>query len=181
MNALTRRWRVNLGLLILAGGLAALALLELDDGEHLPVVPSFLGASPVQIEHIEVLRLDQGMLAFVRRDGHWWMTAPSSGPANPVLLNQLLQEVTARCPRQYPAAQLDLKALSLDPPRLRLRLNEQEIRFGAAAPMDSLRYLQAGDIVHLCPNRLYRLLTSAAASFLAPPLKSAESLTSQAE
>ncbi|HPF59675.1 MAG TPA: hypothetical protein PK820_12915 [Candidatus Competibacteraceae bacterium] len=180
MNALTRRWGVNLGLLILAGGLAASALLE-PDGEHLPMAPSFLGVSPVQIEHIEVLRLDQGILVFVRRDGHWWMTAPSSGPANPVLLNQLLQEVTAHCPRQYSAAQLDLKALSLDPPRLRLRLNEQEIRFGAAAPMDGLRYLQTGDIVHLCPNRLYRLLTSAAASFLAPPIKYAESPASQVE
>lgn len=174
MDALTRRWGVNLGLLILAGGLATLALLE-SDGEHPTVIPPFLEIPSSQIEHIEVLHLDREMLAFTRRDGRWWMTAPGNGPANPVLLNQLLQEVTAHCPRQYPAAQLDLKALSLDPPQLRLRLNGQEIRFGAAAPIDGLRYLQAGVIVHLCPNRLYRLLTSAAASFLAPPIKSAES------
>jgi hypothetical protein len=97
------------------------------------------------------------------------------------LLNQLLQEVGAPCPRQYSAAELDLKALSLDPPQLQLWFDDQEIRFGATVSTDGLRYLQTGARVHLCSDRLYRLLTSAAASFLAPPIESLQLLTPKAE
>jgi len=178
MNALTRRWRINLGLLVLAGGLAAWALLGSGE-EPLTAAPPLLEASPIRVEQIEVLHSDRETLVFVRQDNHWWMTAPGSGLANPVLLNQLLQEVSAHCPRRYLAAELDLKALSLDLPRLRLRLDDQEIRFGATTPTEGLRYLQTGALVHLCPDRLYRLLTSAAASFLAPPIESLESSTAQ--
>lgn len=175
MNALMRRRFFNLGLLILVGGLVALAWFE-PGREHPGVIPLWLKASPTRIEHIEAWRPDRETLAFVRRDGHWWMTAPSSGLANPILLNQLLQEVATHCPLQYPVAGLDLKALHLDPPQLRLRLDDQEIYFGATTPTDGLRYLQAGAIVYLCPDRLYRLLSSAAASFLAPPIEPPESL-----
>jgi hypothetical protein len=171
MNVLMRRRGFNLALLILAGGLAALALLEPDGGPS-TAIPLLLETLPTPIQNIEVLRPDRETLAFARQDGRWRMTAPGSGLANRILLNQLLQEATAPCSRQYSVAELDLKALSLDPPRLRLRLDEQEIRFGGIAPTDGLRYLQTGAIVHLCPDRLYRLLNSAAASFLAPPLES---------
>ncbi|MCP5159984.1 MAG: hypothetical protein H6974_02135 [Gammaproteobacteria bacterium] len=173
MNALMRRWRSNLGWFLLVCGLAGLALFAFE-AERSMVAP-LLGTEPTQIEHIEVLRSDREKLAFVRRDGRWWVTSPSHGPANPILLNQLLQEATAHCPRQYPVAEVDLKALSLNPPRLRLRLNDQEIRFGGIASVDGLRYVQTATMVHLCSERLYRLLSSAAASFLVPPIASTES------
>ncbi|MCB1920058.1 MAG: hypothetical protein KDJ28_08790 [Candidatus Competibacteraceae bacterium] len=179
MNALTRQWAVNLGLLILAGGLVMLGLLG--PSQEPPVIPSLLEVSPTEIKHIEVLRPDQETIAFTQQEGRWWMTAPNSGPANPILINQLLQEATLHCPRRYLGRELDLKALSLDPPRLRLRFDSQEIRFGATAPTDGLRYVQTGAMVHLCPDRLYRLLTSAAASFLAPPIESWQSLAPKSQ
>lgn len=169
MNALTRRRLLNLGLLILVGGLVALVWFEPGRDQPAIILP-VLKTLPSQIEHIEAWRPDQEKLEFVRREGRWWMTAPGSGLANPILLNQLLQEVATPCPLQYPIAGLDLKALQLDPPPLRLRLDDQEIYFGVTTPTDGLRYLQVGPIVHLCPDRLYRLLSSAAASFLAPPI-----------
>lgn len=179
MHALTRRWGVNLGLLIMAGGLLMLGIWGPD--QERAMIPPLFGGSPTEIKDIEVLRLDQETLTFTRREGLWQMTAPNEGPANPILINQLFQEATVHCPHQYPVSELDLKALSLDPPRLRLRLDDQEIRFGATAPTDGLRYVQTGARVHLCPDRLYRLLTSAAASFLAPPIESLSSPASRSE
>ena len=160
-----------MGLLGLVSGLAALAWLE-SGQERLESVPALLDLTPAQTERIAVERPGQANLAFKRSGGRWWMTAPESGLANPVLLNPILNLAGTHCPLRYAVAELDLKSLQLDPPRLRLWLNDREIRFGATAPTDGWRYLQIGASVHLCPDRLYPLLTSAAASFRAPPIGS---------
>ena len=169
VNALTRRHGLNLGLLGLAGGLAALAWVEAAR-DRSPTIPPLLALTVEQIERIAVERPEQAGLTFERRDGRWWMTAPDSGPVNPVLIHPIVQLAEARCTPSYPVAELDLPRLQLDPPRLRLWLNGQEIHFGAIAPTDGQRYLRIGGTVHLCPDRWYPLLTSAAGSFLAKPL-----------
>ncbi|QQS53780.1 MAG: hypothetical protein IPM89_13110 [Candidatus Competibacteraceae bacterium] len=171
MSALTRRRWLNLGLLGLVGGLAALAWLE-SRQERLAGVPTLLELTPAQTERIAVERPGQANLAFKRSSGRWWMTAPESGLANPVLLNPIVNLAGTHCSLRYPVAELNLKSLQLDPPRLRLWLNDREIRFGATAPTDGRRYLQIGATVSLCPDGLYPLLTSAAASFRAPPIES---------
>lgn len=160
-----------MGLLGLVGGLAALAWLE-SGQERLASVPALLDLTPAQTERIAVERPGQANLAFKRSEGRWWMTAPERGPANPVLLDPILNLAGTHCPLRYAVADLDLRPLQLDPPRLRLWLNDREIRFGATAPTDGRRYLQIGASVHLCPDRLYPLLTGAAASFRAPPIGS---------
>lgn len=162
-----RRW-INLGLFGAVAGLAALALWEPE--QKAPVAP-LLALAPEQIARIEVLRTEREALKFERQEGRWRMTAPHYGWANPVLINRVLEVAALRCPRRYPATELERSALRLDPPSLRLRLNDQEMAFGATAPVDGLRYLQVGATVHLCPDRLYPLLNSAAAGFLAPLLE----------
>lgn len=179
MNVLIRRRWINLGLLGLVGGLAALALFE--PGKEQPVIPPLLGMSVDWIERIEVLRPDRESLAFERQDDRWRMTTPNSGWANPVLIHRVLEVATVHCPLHYSAAELDLSALHLEPPRLRLWLDNREIRFGATTPTEGLRYLQVDGTVHLCLDRLYPLLTSAAASFLAPAIQSLESPATKAE
>lgn len=179
MNALMQRRWINLGLLGLVVGLAALALLE--PGRQPETIAPLLELTPAQMERIEVLRADRETLAFERREGRWRMTAPHSGWANPVLINRVLEMAALRCPRRYPVTELDPSALHLDPPSLRLRLNDQEIAFGATAPVDGLRYLRVGATVHLCPDRGYPLLNSAAAGFLAPTLDASLSPTREAE
>ena len=175
MNALTRRYGLNLGLLGLIGGLVVLVLVELGR-EQSTVIPPLLALTTERVERIAVERLGQERLAFERRDGRWWMTEPEHGLANPILINPILQLAQARCAPSYAVAKLDLPRLRLDPPRLRLRLNEQDIHFGDIAPTDGQRYLRVGATVHLCPDRWYPLLTSTAASFLAKPLGSTSSV-----
>ncbi|MBL8259156.1 MAG: hypothetical protein JNM60_05045 [Candidatus Competibacteraceae bacterium] len=170
MNALARRRWLNLGLLVAVAGLATLALLEPERGRFAEPAP-LLEIAPEQLERIAVERPGQEALAFERREGRWWLTAPLRGPANPALLEPLLRLHENRCPLRYPVAEVDLKALRLDPPTLRLRWGEQDIRFGATAPTDGQRYLQIGATVYLCPDQLYPLLTSSAGGFLAPSIE----------
>jgi hypothetical protein len=169
VNALGQRYGINLGLLALAGGLGALAWVEVGR-DRSPPIPPLLTLTAEHVERIAVERPGQDGLAFERRGGRWWMTAPVQGPANPVLIRPILQLGEARCAPSYPVAELNLFRLRLDPPRLRLALNGQEIHFGDTAPTDGQRYLRVGATVHLCPDRWYPLLTSAAAGFLAEPL-----------
>jgi hypothetical protein len=180
MNVLIRRRWINLGLLGLAVGLAALTWFEPGMKPPEAVLP-LLDRPPTRIERIEVLRPDRELLVFEQQEGRWRMTAPDSGWANPVLLNRVLEIATVHCPLQYSAAELDLPMLRLEPPQLRLRLDDREIRFGSTTPTDGLRYLQIGAIVHLCPDRWYPLLTSAAASFLAPAMESSPPPATQAK
>ncbi|RUQ32964.1 MAG: hypothetical protein EKK68_04370 [Candidatus Competibacteraceae bacterium] len=169
MNTLRRRRWLNLGLLGLAGGLAGLAWFTPD--RESVTGPPLLNLAPALLERIRVERPGQQTLAFERRGEHWQMTAPGVGPANPVLINPILQLVEMHCPVRYPVGMVDLKTLHLDPPRLRLWLNDQEIRFGSTAPTDDRRYLHLADHVYLCPDRLYPLLSSSAAGFLAPVIE----------
>lgn len=171
MNVLARRRWLNLGLLGLAVGLAALTLLEPGRRQPAPA-PPLLELVPARIERIMVERSGQEPLAFIRRDDRWWMVAPGIGPANPVLVEAILRLVEVRCPRRYAVAEVDLKRLRLDPPRLRLWLNEREIRFGDTDPTDGRRYLHVGATVFLCADEAYPLLTSAAGGFLTPSMES---------
>ena len=174
MNTLARRRWLNLGLLGLVGGLVALVVIE-PGRERSATIPPLLALTAERIECIEVERPGQERLAFERREGRegrWWMIAPVQGLANPVLIRPIPQLAEARCAPSYAVADLDLSRLRLDPPRLRLWLNGQEIHFGDLAPTDGQRYLRVGGTVHLCPDRWYPLLTSAAAGFLAAPIES---------
>ncbi len=170
MNTLSRRRWLNVGLLGLVVGLVALVVIE-PERERSATIPPLLELTAERIERIVVERPGQERLAFERREGQWWMTAPEPGPANPVLIRPILQLAEARCAPSYAVADLDLSRLRLDPPRLRLWLNGQEIHFGDTAPTDSQRCLRVGGTVHLCPDRWYPLLTSAAAGFLAAPIE----------
>lgn len=167
-----RAW-MNGGLLALVAGLAALAWLE--PGREPPVVsPPLLPLTAAQIERIVIERPGQASLAFVRDAAIWRMQAPLQGVANPILMNALLQLPEARCAPQYPIADLDLASVQLQPPRLRLWLNGQELAFGDLAPVSALRYVRIGARVALCPDDWMKLLTSAAGSFLTAPVRPEE-------
>ncbi len=171
MNAIVRRHWLNAGLLGLVGALTALAVFE--PGKQAPEIAPLLARRPTQIERIVVEREHQERLIFERRAEAWWMLTPTPGLANAVLINAILQLTALRCEPQYAANPANLKQAQLEPARLRLRLDHDEIRFGTTAPIDGQRYIQVGDTIRLCPDQAFTLLTSAAGSFLASPIATA--------
>ena len=164
----TFNWRRRLNFLLLGAISGLLVALWRDE---VPQPTALLNLAPDAINFIEVFRSDRESLHFARLQDGWQMSAPQAGPANALLIQRILEVSALRCPRHYPASQLDLAALELDPAPVLLRLNSAEIRFGAASATAGLRYVQVGSNVALCPDSVYPLLTSAAASFLTTTLE----------
>lgn len=162
----TFKWRRRLNFLLLGAVSGLLVAL------WLPATPPppLLNVEASAINFIEVFRSQQPSLHFARLKEGWQMSAPQAGKANALLMQRIVEVSALRCPRHYPVAELDLAALELAEPLVLLRLNTQEVRFGAVSA-EGLRYVQVGATVALCPDRVYPLLTSAAASFLTATLE----------
>ena len=61
--------------------------------------------------------------------------------------------------------------LPLDPPLLRLTLNDRVLSFGGTETLDPQRYVRYGDSVYLCSDRCYCLLPGNPEPFTASPSK----------
>ena len=175
-RVLSRRHGLNAGLFLLVAGLAALAWFA-PDQESPTVGTPLLSLTADQVDRIIIEQPDQTRLIFVRAGSEtaWQMQAPEPGRANPILMRALLELAEARCTAHSAVTGLDLAELHLQPPQLRLWLNDHELAFGSVAPVSGLRYVRSGATVALCPDDWMRLLTSAAASFRTAPLPPTES------
>jgi hypothetical protein len=161
-----RHW-LNLGLLGLAAVLGWLTLVE--PGREPPSAPQpLLDLSPAQVDTLRIERPTLGDLTLQRRESGWFLIAPVAAPANPELIRQLLKITQAVCPLHYPAAELELSRLQLEPPLLRLMLNDRVLAFGGIEPLDQQRYVRIGDTVYLCTDRYYYLLQGTVENFTAP-------------
>lgn len=150
-----RRWLMLAALVLGLSGLAVIAWLE----------PGAPGVTPrlttLQPEHVQTLRLQRPNredMALVRRDGAWQIAEPARAAASEFHVRQVTQLAVARSHRRYDRAELDASVVGLDPPRLRLELNDQVLEFGATDSVDGLRYVAVGDQVHLVRDEVTPLL-----------------------
>jgi hypothetical protein len=162
-----KRNLLNLGLLGLAAVLAGLAALE--SGNKPPPEPApLLGIDPATVSTLGIERPGTAPVVLQRRQGAWFMLAPSAAPGNQALIDALLKIAAARCPSRYPAGEMPLNALHLDPPLVQLSVDDQKLTFGATDALDGRRYVRHGDSVYLCADLYYYLLNGDAESFKAP-------------
>ena len=151
MNA---RNGLNLGLLLLVGGLIAVAVLQPGITPP-PDAVRITRLDPASITHLSLTRAGQPRIDLQRdQHGRWQMLAPYKAAANPFVDTDLSALLSAESSAHYPLADMDAAAIGLQPPRATLTLNDTEIRFGDIDPVHGNRYLQAGDSVHLVPDYL---------------------------
>ncbi len=157
MRLLTRRWLINLALLALLAVLALAVWLDVREAQRASQLTSL---TPAAIDSIVLHRAGEPTVRLVRRELGWRMLAPYAVPADTDAVARLLPVARARVVRTLPAAGLDRAELGLEPSALRVSLNGLELRFGGTEPVAQLRYVQAGDMVHLIEDRfLPRLMT----------------------
>jgi hypothetical protein len=153
------RWLVNLFLLVLAVGLAALIQLtehgETQAGRLTPLEPD-------TIEQVRLERADADPIILRRSETGWQMTSPYPVTADPAQLHRLLPIAAAANQRSIPIAGVDLTELGLDPPLVRLWLDDVLLEIGGTEPIAALRYVRVGDLIHLIDDRFIGRL-------LAPP------------
>jgi hypothetical protein len=135
-------WRLNLLLLALVLGLAALvAHRAARDGTH-PASSKLSATRPGSVNQVTLLRPAQPPLELRRRDGQWWIEAPFRARADEYQVLRLLAVLEARPLAQLPEG--DLQRYGLEPPQAVLDIDGASFAFGATNPVTREQYLRAG-------------------------------------
>lgn len=101
----------------------------------------------------------RGLKFALARDGAGWrLTHPQAGPADPDQAAALAGLARAVSQRQLPPEGLDLQALGLDPPGLRLELDDRVLDLGGTEPIQGRRYVLVAGRVHLIADPIHHLL-----------------------
>lgn len=172
------RTAVNLVLLAAVAALAALAYF-LPASKPPPGPPALTGLTPAQIHRVRISHAGKPAIVLVRKGEDWRMVKPIQVRANRFIIHSLLGITRTDSYSRFTAGQRDLSEFGLDEPSLRLRLNDLDIAFGAAEPLNGRRYVQSGAMVHVISNLYYQEASGGVADFVSrvllpedvPPVK----------
>ncbi len=156
--------RLLLNLLLLSVVLALAALVVYEPGVEEPQVVHLTDLDESTIDHI-VLE-NKEVIVFEKREGHWWLTAPFSAPANEIRMRQLLDIANAESEARYPFVPEDQGKYELDKPKAKLTLGKVTLIFGGSDPIDMRRYVWVGDTLHLVNDDFSHHLTAPATDYV---------------
>ncbi|HHH45095.1 MAG TPA: DUF4340 domain-containing protein [Gammaproteobacteria bacterium] len=152
------RWIVNLLLLV------AIVILGLvtyyqpgveQPAERAAITP----LKKAQVHRIHINRPIRDDLVLVKSDnGNWQIEHTPRLPADRLQMNALLRLAEQPAVRSYPASELELDQLQLDPPYATVILNDTAVEFGNLEPIEGLRYVRVADQVHLIPDNYLQLI-----------------------
>jgi hypothetical protein len=160
---MTRRWALNLLLLILVAALATLVRRELEVSER---ISTLTGLEPDQIAEIVLDRPGDPEIRLARTSQGWRMQAPYEVAAEAGRVDQLVRIAATMVHRTLPNAP-DAEGLGTDPGRVRLTLDGLGLRFGDTDPLGERRYVAVGDRVHLIDDGFQHHLLAAAEDYVA--------------
>lgn len=154
---MNKRTLLNLGLLVVIGGLGLVAWLK--PGIKKPVVqPPLTALKAAAIHSIRIDRQQSGEVRLQRQGAKWEMLAPRQLPADEFLIKAMLGNLASPTVSHFKLLHAELDRYGLAKPQIRLYLNDTEIDFGATEPLEGNRYVKIGDTVFLTDGSLfYRL------------------------
>ena len=107
----------------------------------------------------------------LQKDGETWrMLRPIAIEANNFRIDTLLNMLDTGSHASYPANTLELGKYGLADATTSIRFNDEAIDFGITNPINELRYVRAGDKVHLIDDHFYPLLSSQVGTLVAHEL-----------
>lgn len=150
------RTLLNLGLVILLAGLAALAFI--DNSKPLPVSDfSLLKAADItniQIKHKDIVT------EINKRTNNWQISQPIAIEADEFRINAILAILSSHYGNHYDISEPDYKKFSLAPPLATLSLNHQLFSFGSTSPVNNKRYVLTNNKLFLLDDTFYPLIAS---------------------
>jgi hypothetical protein len=155
----SRAW-LNLTLLVLAVATASVAFYQPGINKP-PSLPTLTQLAPEQITRIHITREGQEDITLIKHKQGWTMATPLRIPANPLRVDALLRVAQVPSQSHFPVLGQKLSKFGLDPPRVRLRLNDTEIAYGAMEPLNHQRYVLTDNIIHLIFDTQQVYLTAA--------------------
>jgi len=169
------RLLTRLALLVLVVGLGLWLWQAQESG---PEPQTLSSQSTTDLQQLDILPRAGEALHFQRRGEVWYLQSPYSLAASPERLQAILKLPYLRSHQSFPDTDLDLPALGLEPPRVRLQLGAQVYDFGDSNPLSGQRYVRHAGRVHLLTDTLYHQLNTPAAAMLdAHPIPPGKHLT----
>ena len=160
------RWVINILLFVAIGILALVARYE-PGIEEQPKAPPITSLKRGQVDSIKIERPLRDELILVKDSANTWsIERQPSLPAETFQINGLTKLAEQTAVRSYPAAQLDLTRLALDPPYATVTLNDIRIDFGSLEPLEGLRYVRVADQVHLISDMYQHLIEADFSQFV---------------
>jgi hypothetical protein len=157
---MSRRSLLNL----ILGGLA-LSLIMLAWWLQPSALPPLTSLQPTQVEHIQIQHATGRTIQLSKRQGRWWL---AQAPANQQRIEQLLGICHTPSLQRFAAPGERLAEFGLAPPAIRLRLNDLELAFGGADPINGWRYVALDEQIHLIGDGFQHHLSAPARDFLKP-------------
>ena len=160
------RWIINLLLLAAIGILILVAYFEpgIDEQAETPAITIL---KKDQLHRIHLNRPVRDDLVLVKTATQGWVIGHTPElPADDYQVNALQKLAEQNAVRSYPAAELDLAQLQLDPPYATAILNDTAIEFGNLEPLEGLRYVRVADQVHLIPDLYLHLIDAGYTQFV---------------
>ncbi|MGB1579905.1 MAG: DUF4340 domain-containing protein, partial [Nevskiales bacterium] len=143
--------RKHLNLLLLAV-IAALVLAVVLSQEEDTTAPPLTGLDSEAITEIQIKHPEQAKIRLQKKATQWQLVEPVKGVADPVEVSALTALAYRETSLQYPAAEVNLEQLGLNPPQWTIQLDDTALHFGNKEPLQDRRYVQVGDKVFLASD-----------------------------
>ncbi|MBN2699990.1 MAG: DUF4340 domain-containing protein [Methylothermaceae bacterium] len=142
--------------------------------------------APDAVQYILVERPGERLEFSRQGEADWRMTRPLDAPSDAYHMEQLLSLPSRSSEKRYGVAEQDLERFGLKPPQARVCLKKTvdapdcaaELLFGHQNPLNSQRYIQVGDGLHLVTDDLFHQLTAPAATWVEHKLLSDDTIRS---
>jgi len=169
------RWLLNLLLLLVVAGLAALAYFRPGLEEPLPP-PTLSSALPEQAQRVQIERSGRETISMVREAGSdgWQITAPINLAANSFRIEPLLQVRRMVSRSSFSVVDDALDQYGLLSPQVWLSIDDERYAFGGVEPLNGYRYVMIDRTVHLLSDRTLNYLLMSPYDFVALELLPAQ-------
>lgn len=157
--------RLWLNLLLVLAALALLWFLQRPPTEPTHV-PRLTQIDPASIQNIRLLRAGEETILLRREGEGWQLLAPRPLPANGVRIESLLKIPQQPYYGNFPAGELDLRSIGLQPSRVTLELDDLRLEFGDTDPLSHRRYVRIGDSVYLIEDKNFYSLAAKLSGFI---------------
>lgn len=144
-----KRKQLNLLLIGVAALLLLVVVLSIEEVEE-PTPLTTLDSEA--ITRIEVRHPDKPAIKLQKSEQGWALVSPVQVMADQLQVSALTNLAYRETSLQYPAAEVDLAKLGLNPAKWVIQLDGTELHFGNKEPVEERRYVRVGDTVFLASD-----------------------------
>ncbi len=146
--------KLNIALAVALAAMLVVAWLMQRDAEHLQ--PRLAKLDYTEVSTLRIELPDREALAFERVGERWVMRAPVELDVDVRRIEEIVNALSVPSLARYPARDLQLVELGLgESPKARVIVDGEAYILGDANPVNRLRYVQRGEVVHLVNDLLY--------------------------